>query len=88
MDCCVGIASYTLLCGFGTPATMYFVYLKDAVIPIVINEMRAKHHDFQVKLIRVGFDPKHDGGQFGVVRSVACCHTHPQFPLTLHQTEV
>lgn len=53
------------------------------VSPIVINEMWTKHDNFQFKIIRVRFDPKHDGGQLGVVCSVACCHTHSDLPLIL-----
>lgn len=53
--------------------------------PIVIDEMRAKHHDFKFKLIGMGFDPEHDRSQLGVVCSVACRHTHSQSPLTLQQ---
>lgn len=53
------------------------------ILPIVIDEMGAEHHDFQFKLIWVRFEPKHERGQLGVVGSVACGHTHPQFLLTL-----
>lgn len=54
-------------------------------LPVVVNEMRSKHHDFQFKLIRVGFESKHDGGELGVVGSVTCCHAHSQFPLALDE---
>lgn len=64
------------------PRSMLLCHL---VLPVVINEMGAKHHNFQFKLVRLGFEPKHEGGELGVVRSVACCHTHPQLLLTLHQ---
>lgn len=65
---------------------LLFCYL---VLPVVINEMGAKHHNFQFKLVWVGFEPKHDRGQLGVVCSVACRHTHPQSSLlTLHQMDV
>lgn len=45
--------------------------------------MRPKNHNFQFKLIRVGFKSKHDGGELGVVCSVTCCHTNSQLLLAL-----
>lgn len=45
--------------------------------------MRSKNHNFQFKLIRVGFESKHDGGELGVVCSVTCCHTNSQLLLAL-----
>lgn len=50
--------------------------------------MWTKHHYFQFKLIRVGFESKHDGGQLGVVRSVACCDTDLKPLLRLDQNQV
>lgn len=52
-------------------------------LPVVINEMRSKNHNFQFKLIRVGFESKHDGGELGVVCSVTCCHTNSQLLVAL-----
>lgn len=54
-------------------------------LPVVINEMGSKHHDLQVKLVRVGFESEHDGGELGVVCSVTCCHTHSQLLLALEK---
>lgn len=52
-------------------------------LPVVVNEMRSKHYNFQFKVIGVGFESKHDGGELGIVCPVTRGHTHSQLLLAL-----
>lgn len=49
--------------------------------PVVVDQVRAQHHHVELEERRLRLNAKHDGGQFGVIGSVAGGNANPKLPV-------
>lgn len=49
--------------------------------PVVVDQVRAQHHHVELEERRLRLNAEHDGGQFGVIGSVAGGNANPKLPV-------